>query len=188
MKKNILSSILEHSKKTKSIICARRSNDEDSLYVGYIVDFTETIIIMQQITTYGLEDGLFIESIDNIETFEFEDEYAKSFQFLFENQSKIKKQTIHTLKLPKSKNWKFEMLKNFKNEAKIITIILSAENITIHGFIIDFDENMICLNPISKLGENQGKVTYKLNDISSLTIDELESRKRKAFYDWRNKK
>jgi len=186
MKKNILTKILTHSKKTKTILSARKYNEDDTHYVGYIVDFNDTVFVMQQVSTYGLHDGLLIETFDNIETFEI-DEYEKSYQYLFDNADKITKQTITTLTLPKSDNWKFDLLKTLFAEKKIITIQLSSDNIIVTGFILDFDETYLQFNVISPIGEDQGKVIYKLVDISTFTIDELESRKRKAFNDWRQK-
>ena len=186
MKKNILTKILTHSKKTKTILSARRYNDDDNHYCGYIVAFNDTVFIMQQVSTYGLHDGLLIETFDNIETFEL-DEYEKSYQYLFDNSDKITNQTIKSLKLPKGDKWKYDLLKTLFAEKKIITIQLSSDNIIVTGLIVDFDEAHLQLNLISPIGIDQGKIVYKLSDISAFTIEELESRKRKTFNDWRQK-
>ena len=186
MKKNILTKILTHSKKTKTIISARKYNEDDTNYVGYIVDFNDTVFIMQQVSTYGLHDGLLIETFDNIETFEM-DEYEKSYQYLFDNADKITKQTVNNLTLPKGDKWKYDLLKTLSAEKKIITIQLSSDNIIIAGLIVDFDQIHLHFNLISRIGEDQGTIIYKLADISAFTIDELESRKRKTFKDWRQK-
>ena len=186
MKKNILTKLLTHSKKTKTILSARKYNEDDTHFVGYIIDFNETVFVMQQVSMYGLHDGLLIETFDNIETFEI-DEYEKSYQYLFDNADKITEQTITKLALPKGDNWKFDLLKTLFAEKKIITIQLSSDNIIVTGFILDFDETYLQFNVISPIGEDQGKVIYKLADISTFTIDELDSRKRKVFNDWRQK-
>ena len=177
---------MANSKKTKTIVSARKYNDEDTLYVGYIVDFNDSIFIMQQVSTYGLPDGLLIESIDNIESFEMS-EYEKSYQYLFENADKIKPQTISSLKLPKGDNWKYDLLKVLFAQKKVITIQLTSENAIVTGFIVDLDEKYLHFHMISNIGEDQGKIIYNLTDISTFTIDELESRKRNTFYEWRQK-
>lgn len=186
MKKNILTKILTHSKKTKTILSTRKYGPDNSQFVGYIVDFNETVFIMQQVSTLGLEDGLLVEAFDNVETFEM-DEYEKSYQYLFENADIIKKQTITKLPLPNGENWKFDLLKSLSAEKKIITIQLSCDKNIVCGYIVEFDETYLQLNAISTIGEDQGNVIYKLADISTFTIDELESRKRKAFNEWRLK-
>ena len=186
MKQTILFKILANSKKKKAIISARKYNDDDTLYVGYIVDFNDSLFLMQQISTYGLHDGLLIESLDNIESFEI-NEYEKSYQYLFENTDKISEQTISSLTLPKGAKWKYNLLKTLFAQKKIVTIQLSTDNTIVTGFITDLDEKYLHFNMISNIGEDQGKIIYKLTDISTFTIDELESRKRNTFYKWRQK-
>jgi hypothetical protein len=105
-KKKIISEILEHSKKTKSVLSARQLGDSSNQFVGYILDFNDQIFIMQQITTKGLKNGLLIETIDNIETFEMGD-YEDAYGYLFNNIELISEQTVGNLKLPKSSNWNF---------------------------------------------------------------------------------
>ncbi|MBK8367690.1 MAG: hypothetical protein IPL10_09785 [Bacteroidetes bacterium] len=187
MKNKILENILSHSKKTKSIISVRKYNEGDDIYVGYIVDYTDTLIILQHITKYGVEDGLMIEKIDNIETFESDDDYAKSLQFLFENKAKISKQTVKSMKLTNSEYWQYELLKIMFDKSKLVTIELNNDDLVSHGYIIDFDKTNLQFKPIDKLGNDEGITIYKLLDISGLTIDTLESRKRQALYDWKKK-
>lgn len=188
MTSKILEKILSHSKKTKTIIGVRKYNDGDDLYVGYIVDYNETLIVLQHITKFGLEDGLMVEKIDNIESFETEDDYVKSYQILVKNANKIKKQTVKTIKLNEGENWQYELLKAKFDKGKIVTVELNNDDLVAHGFIVDFDETFLYFNPIDKLGNDDGKNVYKLSDISGLTIDRLESRKRQAFYDLKKKK
>ncbi|MBC7748727.1 MAG: hypothetical protein H7Z76_09170 [Methylotenera sp.] len=187
MKNKILDKILSHSKKTKSIIGVRKYNDGDDLLVGYIIDYTDTLIVLQHITKYGVEDGLIVEKIENIETFESDDDYVKSYQFLFENESKILKQTVKSIKLPNGDNWQYELLKMKFDNGKLVTVELNNDDLVTHGYIVDFDENNLQFKPIDKLGNNEGITIYKLSDISGLAIDRLESRKRQTFYDWKKK-
>jgi hypothetical protein len=187
MANKIVEKILSHSKKTKTLIGVRKYNDGDDLYIGYIVEYNDTLIVLQHVTIFGLEDGLMVEKIENIETFETEDDYVKSFQFLFKNKNKILKQTVKNIKLPESENWQYELLKSKFDKGKLVTIELNNDDKVTHGYIIDVDEKNLQFNPIDKLGKDEGITIYKLSDISGLTIDRLESRKRQAFYDWKKK-
>jgi hypothetical protein len=188
MTNKILDKILSHSKKTKTIIGVRNYNDGDDLYVGYIVDYNDTLIVLQHITKFGLEDGLIIEKIDNIESFDTEDDYLKSYQFLIKNVNKIQKQTVKSIKLSGGENWQYEMLKSKFDKGKMVTIELNKDDFVTHGYIVDFDETYIQFNSIDKLGNDEGQSIYKLSDISGLTIDRFESRKRQTFYDLKKKK
>lgn len=188
MKNKILEKILIHSKKTKSLIGIRKYNEGDDFWLGYIVDFNEELIVLQHISKLGVDDGLLIEKIDNIESFETGDEYIKSYEFLYKNSSKVDKQTIKSVELPNSDSWQYDLLKNKFDKNKIVTIELNNSDTITHGFIIDFDETHFQFQPISNLGEEEGFNIYKISDISSLAVDRLESRKRQAFYNWRKKK
>jgi hypothetical protein len=91
MNNRILEKLLSHSKTTKTVIGIRKYNNEDEFYVGYIVDYNDTLIVLQHISKFGLEDGLLVEKI---ESFEAEDDYIKSYQLLFKNANTIGKQTV----------------------------------------------------------------------------------------------
>ena len=191
MTTGILEKILLHSKTTKNIIRIRKYNDDDDFYIGYIVDYNSVLVVFQSITKYGLEDGLIVENISNIETFETEDDYLKSYQFLADNVHKIQKQTVKIINLPAEKqdnqNWQYELLKTKFDEGKMVAIELNNGNYLIHGYIITFDKHHLQLNLIDQLGNEDGQNIYKLDDISGLTIDRLESRKRQALFDFKRK-
>lgn len=185
MTQNILENFLAHSKKTKSIIGIRKHNDD--LYVGYIVDYNETYIIMQHISKTGMEDGLLIEQISSIESFETDDDYVKSYQMLFLDKTKIGKQTIKNVKLPKGADWQYELLMSLFGKGKIISIELKGADDVIHGFILGFDETYLRLKPIGSTGTDEGESIYHLGDIDAITVDRIESRKRETFYKLKNK-
>ncbi len=187
MTNRILDKLLSHSKKTKTVIGVRKYNDGDDFYVGYIVDFNDTLIVLQHISKFGLEDGLLVEKIENIESFETEDDYVKSYQLLFKNANKIGRQTVKNIKLSKDENWQYELLKSKFDKGKIVTIELNNDDSLTHGFILDFDERHFHFKPISNLGVDEGENVYKLSDITSLTVDKIESRKRAALYEMRKK-
>jgi hypothetical protein len=186
MPDKILNKILSHSKKAKGLIGIRKYSEDGEYYVGYIVDYNETFIAFQHVTKYGLEDGLYIEQIKNIESFETDDEYGKSYQALFNNNIKIESQTVKSLVVPQKKSWQHELLKSKFDKGKIITIGLDDETI-IHGYVVSYDETYLYLNLIGSLGEDEGKNLYKLDDIAAFSVDILESRKRAAFHKRRSR-
>ncbi|MDD4969226.1 MAG: hypothetical protein PHT07_07315 [Paludibacter sp.] len=182
MENNVLVKLLSHSKTTKTAIGIRKYNDGDDLYVGYIVDYTDSIIVLQHISKYGLEDGLIVEKIENIESFETEDEYLKTYNYFYNNPSILKKQTIKKIELSKEDNWQYEMFKSKFDKGKIVTVELNNSGIDTHGFIVDFDEIYLNFKPITNLGVDEGEIIFKLSDISGVSVDRLESRKREALY------
>lgn len=185
MQSRIVESILSHSKETKSLIGIRKYNDGDNFYVGYIIDYNETLVSFQHITKYGAKDGVMVEKIGGIESFETGDDYMKAYQFLMMHPDKIPQQTVKNVNLPDADNWQYEILKGLHDESRIVTIELNNDSV-IHGYIIDLDEDILQINPISNSGKDEGVSIYKLDDISAISTERLESRKRQAFFNWRN--
>ena len=184
MKTEIIKKILLFSKENKSIISTRQFGETATQFVGYILDFKENIFSMQQITTNGFKDGILIESIDNIETIEC-GEYERAYQFLHDNFDKIDKQTINNIELPQNENWKFELIKQLHLLNEIISIQLESDKNIIIGKIVNFDETHLEFNPLNNVGKDEGIVIYKLDNITTFTINELESRRIKLFSEWR---
>ena len=187
MENNVLEKQLSHSKTTKTVIGIRKYDDGDDLYVGYVVDYSDSVIVFQHISKYGLEDGLIIEKIENLESIETESEYVKTYNLFINSANIIGKQTVKKMKLPKDENWQYEMLKNKFDKGKIVTVELNNSGIDTHGFIIDFDETYLNLNPITNLGDDEGGIIFKLSDITGFAVDRLESRKREALYNLKKK-
>jgi hypothetical protein len=184
----IIKEILTYSQETKTLISVRKRNSDDSTWVGYIVDFNDILFVLQHISSLGIEDGLIIERIDNIDNFEIEDNYVKSIQLLFDNQKEIQKQIVKTVEIPNEENWQYELLKNGFDQKKIITIEVNNSDVVNYGFILDYDDTSLQLKAITKTGEDDGIETYRLPDITSITIDRLEGRKRQLLYEIKKKK
>jgi hypothetical protein len=186
MKNKILEKLLKTSKKEKSIISARQYGEKSNQFVGYILDFNENVFIMQQVSTNGLDDGILIESFENIETFDV-GEYEKAYQFLFENSDKISKQIVKEIDLPISENWKYSILEKLFLSNEVVTIQLKSDNNTVTGNIISFNKTHLEFNPLNNIGKDEGIIIYKLEDISTFTINEMESRRIKLLKSWREK-
>ena len=187
MKNKILDKLLSASMQKKSIITARQYGDNSNQFVGYILDYNENVFVMQQVSTNGLENGILIESFENIETFEI-GEYEKAYQFLFANSDKVNKQTVKKIELQKSENWKYNVLEKLFLCNEVITIQLKSDNNIVTGNIISFNKTHLEFNPLNNTGKDEGIVLYKLEDITTFTINEIESRRINFFKNWRETK
>jgi hypothetical protein len=187
MLSRIIKEILTYSQETKTLISVRKRNSDDDTWVGYIVEFNDTLFVLQHISPLGIEDGLIIERIDNIDNFEIEDKYAKSIQMLFDNQTTIQKQTVKAVVISNDENWQYELLRNGFDHKRIITIEVNNSDLVNHGFILDYDDTSLQFKAITRTGEDDGIETYRLVDITSITIDRLEGRKRQWLYDMKKK-
>ena len=178
----IVEKILSDSQETKSLIGVRKYDDDNDFYVGYVVDYSDKIIVLQHITKYGLEDGLLIEQMENIESFETDSDYLLTYQLLFPNASKIEKQTVKSIEVNDEENWQYEILKSKFDHGKMVTIEINNSDIVNHGYVLNFDETHVQINAISDVGVEDGTQIFKLTDITAFSVDRLESRKREALF------
>jgi hypothetical protein len=183
----ILNNILEHSKANKQLIGFRKYHDGGDIYVGYVIDYNDVFIQLQHITKYGDEDGILLLKIDDMESFEAEEDYYKFHQYLISNGNKIKPQEVRSFPIPETEDWQYEALIHLSEFKTIITISLRTDDSIINGYILDFDEVYLNFQTVGNLGEDTGFAIYRLADIASVGIGRMEARKRETFYEWRNK-
>ncbi|MCP4177324.1 MAG: hypothetical protein GY756_06125 [bacterium] len=53
------------------------------------------------------------------------------------------------------------------------------------GLVDWVNKGNIVLNAVGKEGQDMGKSVYKIDDINSIRINDMESRKRLLLYKWR---
>ncbi|MBN2730162.1 MAG: hypothetical protein JXR53_13135 [Bacteroidales bacterium] len=181
----VLKKILQESKDKKSLIGIRIVNEDGRFYCGYILDFNETLIQIQHYSESGQYDGVIIEKIENIESIDSEDEYSAAFQYLIERQNKFTNKT-NKIELPNSDCWQFDFLRDYKLTNQILSFDFDMDY-TIYGKIVDLDSEFVKLETIERLGELDGFSSYRLNDIKAISIDNIESMKRKALLEWNEK-
>ena len=181
MTSRIIGKILTHSQETKSLIGVRKNNEENQTWIGYIIDFNETIFVLQHISPLGIEDGLIVEIISNVDNFETVDDYIISIQRLFELNYKIPKQEIKKIDISMEENWQYEILKSGFDQGKLITIELNNNDTINYGYILDFDDTTLQICAINNIGEEDGTQTYCLENITSIGIERIECRKREKL-------
>ena len=187
MVSRIISEILTYSQETKTLIALRKENS-DGVWVGYIVEFNDSVFVLQHISSLGLEDGLVIERIDNVDSFETDDDYLKGVQLLFDQAGQIPKQAIKNIDIPSEENWQHELLKCGFDQGKLISVEINNSETINYGFVLDYDDSLLQLKSVTKTGDENGTETYSLSNITSLTVDRIEGRKRQFLYDMKKKK
>lgn len=185
MSKSILVDILQKSKENKEIISIWKYNDDDGFWAGYVKDFNDELVVIQHYTKYGKSDGIIIEKIEEIKSIDFDDDYAKTLKYVIENSSLIDKEDEFKIKLSDNENWQEEILKQVEGQKEIIVSIEINGSDSYSGFIVFVSESDFIINCVGKFGEDEGKVIYKIEDVTSVRVNDLEGRKRKLLYNWR---
>jgi hypothetical protein len=164
----MIKEVLEKSKINKEIIGIRLYKDEDDFWLGFIEDFNEEIIQLRHFDRFGLEDGLVIQPIKDIDSIDYGSNYEKSYEYLIRKQYDLSNlRSISNFK--SSENWKYEYLKEFKGKDIIISFEISGEHL-IYGYISDLDDLEFTVNAIGHIGEDEGYTVYRIEDITAFKL------------------
>lgn len=175
--------ILEKSKNEKLIIGIRIYGDEDKIWLGYIEDYNEKIIQLRYFDQFGFEDGLVVESQDNIESIDFESNYEKTYQHLINKRQDISK-IDKIIDFKDTEDWRAEYLHDYVMRNEILSLGFNAGTI-LYGFVCEVAENEFVFNTIGNIGEDEGKTVYKIEDISSFRFADKKSKLLQELYIWR---
>lgn len=185
MNTDIIKEIFEKSKLTKNLIGIWTYTDIDGFWSGYVTDYNDDFVQIRHFTKYGKSDGTIIERIDNIESIDFEDDYAKSLKYLIDNTIDLDKEEELHQELPIGENWQFKYLNQHIGKTDRIIRITVKDDITYSGFIKKLDKESLVLHILGKLGEDEGFSMFKLNDISCVRVNDIENRKRLMLFNWK---
>ena len=184
----IITKILERSKLNKELLGLWKYNDEDSFWCGYIIDYNETLIKIQHYTKYGKPDGIIIAQLANIKSVDFDDDYAKAMQVVIDYADEIEKETTFYINLSENDNWDFEIIKKLEGNFDILSSIEISNSDYFSGFITEVTETDFIIRCVGKMGEDEGSVIYKIEDITGFKINDIDNRKRCLLYKWRKAK
>ena len=182
---SILNKILERSKLNKELIGLWKYNDEDGFWCGYIINYNENLVTIQHYTKYGKKDGIIISQISDIQSVDFNDDYAKAMQCVIDYSTELEKEDETNIILTESEDWQFELLKQMEGNLDKITSLEINGNNYFSGFILEVSEYDFILQCVGKLGEDEGTVIYRNEDITGFKINDIENRKRTMLYKWR---
>ncbi len=181
----MIQEILRRSKEEIKIISIRLGTDSDGFYCGYVKDFNESFVILQHFTKFGKHDGLMIEKLENIVSIEFEDEYTRAMAYIIENNILLDFEDNVHVALNDSENWAHEFLAPLSKKDDLMAAIQINSDSFYTGLLLDVSAGHVMLNLIGKDGQDEGKSIYKLEDITSIRLNDIEDRRRLILYRWR---
>jgi len=183
---NILNEILEKSRLTKELIGIWKYDDSEKFWCGYVVEYNESLIKLQHFTKYGKHDGVIIIPIHEIQSIDFNDDYARAMQVIIDYSTELEKQNKLDFNISENENWRYETLKQLESSSEIMANIeFNQNNDSFAGFIIKVDEDNFVLHCIGEIGEDEGMVIYKIEDINTIKINDMLCRKRTMLHKWR---
>ncbi|MBC7426401.1 MAG: hypothetical protein H7321_07685 [Bacteroidia bacterium] len=180
--------LLQKSKETKNLIGFNFYGSENGFYCGYILDYNETFVIIQHYSKFGVNDGILVHKISDIQYFEKETGYLKGIQYFINNQNEINSQTFLMNKNSEHLESFSNLFESFiGNKDYLIKFELTSDEIYF-GFIEWCDEDNFSVITIDVEGLIDGKAIFKLEDLKLYWIDDQECRKRKILHTINNSK
>ena len=182
---SIFNQILERSKLNKELIGLWKYRDDSKFWCGFILDYNETLVKIQHFTNYGKPDGQIIALISNIQSVDFNDDYAKAMQVVIDYSTELEKEEKIDIAISDDNHWDYEVLKQMEGNLDIITSVEINNSDYYSGFIIEVSETDFILKCIGKLGQDEGLVAYKIEDVTGFRINDIDNRKRSMLHKWR---
>ena len=179
----MINEILENSQKNQELIGVTLYN-ESGFWCGIVEDFNDDFIQLRHYTSYGELDGVAIERIADIERIDINDEYLNSLKIMIEHKEKIRDIKIKSRIFEEldEDNWQYVGLKPFENDDNILASIQINHDSFYQGFVLKIDEDFIKFEIIGNDGNSEGKSLFKLSDINSIKINDLECRRKLLLY------
>ncbi|TYP99669.1 hypothetical protein C7447_101273 [Tenacibaculum adriaticum] len=175
--------VLEKSKINKKVIGISLYGDV-GFYCGVVLDYSDDVIQLQQYTKYGQNDGVTLQIISEIERIDFNDSFTNTIEFLAKNQEALHA-TNYINKFYSDlddEDWQNQVLDLYLKERKVMLSLQINNDDYYQGFVEAKNELTFSFRCIGDLGEDKGLAIFKIEDVSSIKIDDFECRKRLLLY------
>lgn len=168
--------VIEDIYKNKTL-CAIYEEDLSKFAVGYLMQISDNEIIMQEISPYGEDDGLTLFLIENIRKIEIDNKYLAAIKLLSCDIEDYVIQRNRDLDLL-SNVLEYSMKKEY-----IVSIELSNEGYyDCIGIINHMNNQTLKVDAIDEYGESEGSIFVNFSEITKMTINSLDDRKRNKLY------
>ncbi len=179
--------ILQKSKENKEIICIWRYDNDDEFWLGYVIDFNEELLTLQNFTRYGKPNGITVEKIEDIKCIDFDDDYSRVMECIIDYAETLEKDDTFTPDISLTSDWKQIVIKQLYNQGKQVAHFeFEDEEISFYGYVVAVSNYDFIIQSIGETGLNTGKIIYRMEDVLNIHINDIESRRREMLYKWRN--
>ncbi len=176
--------LLEKSKKTKELLSFTKYGDE-TFWFGYVKEYSEEFIAIQHFTKYGKNDGIIIDPLNGFQRIDYNDDYSKAMQCVIDYTDEIHKPNKIDLDFSSSENFHSKILHKFLKQKNIILSVQINNDEYLTGYVKEISEIDFSIISVGKIGEDLGISILKIEDITSIQIDDIDNRKRNILYNWR---
>lgn len=177
--------LLEKSKTTKELLSFTKYGEDESFWFGYVVEYSEEFVAIQHYTRFGKSDGIIIHPLIGFQRIDFNDDYSKAMQCVIDYSDEIYKANKIPIEFGLGESFHLNILQQFLGKTdSIISVQINNDQFS-SGYIQEVTENDFSMICVGKAGEDLGISILKIEDISSIQIDDIDNRRRNLLYKWR---
>jgi len=179
----MIEKILENSQRLQKLIGIKLYGD-GGYWCGIVQEFNDEFIQLKHFTKNGELDGMAIEKIVDVERVDIDDDHLTAIKIVIENRQKIRDIEIKSRIFTDldDENWQFVSLKPYENDRNVLSSIQINNDDYYKGFVVSISEEFLKYEIIDNHGLSYGESLFKLEDINSIKINDLECRRRLLIY------
>ncbi|WP_177762145.1 hypothetical protein [Flavobacterium sp. I3-2] len=180
---SLLQKQLRIAKEQEKLLSFIEYGSDTNFFCGYVLDYTSEMVTIKHITKFGKDDGLIVQPLDAFVRIDFDDDYASLMEYLIKNSDKI--YTKSNYKIDFSDENYYTNIFNFFCGNRDVILSFEIDNDFFSGYLIEFSESDFILHAIGKEGEDLGMSIFRIEDITSIQIDDVDNRRRNLLFKWR---
>lgn len=184
MEETLFFEILNKSKEEKEIIGIWQYGDDEGFLSGYVIDFNEDLVLFQNFTKYGKTDGIIMVPMDGIQSIDNNDDYARAMECLIEYSSILEKEPDFRPLLNSTEEWQSELIHQLVKHKEVL-VSLEINGVYFSGYVQKASESDFVMNCVGKMGEDEGNVAYKIEDVTEFRLHDWDDRKKDLLFKWR---
>lgn len=169
--------------KTGELVSIYRGDNLSSFIFGKIILADDNYYALSCVSPYGEQDGLLIAEINEIIKIETGEKYNRKIERI----CKIKNTIIPNYELNHNAILESTLQLSYRNK-KIITVnLIGDEHENIVGFVEKITDNICTITLIDDYGSINGKVNFKLHDVTLLSYDSQDENLLELMVNYNNK-
>lgn len=142
------------------------SSESNSFCFGNVVFCNDEYFILSSYTPYGEDDGFILRKVDEITRVEIDSKYNKKMESLIKIMC-----TEHTSFIANADDIVGFILKEAKNNHRILSIEFFDSDELAIGYIYSLSYPLCEIKQINEYGENDGKLVFDVDNISSIRFE-----------------
>jgi hypothetical protein len=171
----LFSDLLRRAQKEKRMLGVRTTQSGDRFSVGYIINFSDEVLMLRVINRDGMQTGIQSYDIADIYQLDFDDRYIRNIELKEDNLDKV----YAGLKSPvfmEQEYLSIPLLLGRAKDVQQLVFLTTRIGHDLYGYILEFTEQEILLECYTEYGEADGLTVIQVENIQSFIWSDEDTR------------